>query len=198
MASRSAEIPGLLRGEPYKKWLHLDLKPCNILVFDGHAVKITDFSLAHELNNTKLPQPIGTLGYRPPEELFNCHFAHSSMDIWPLGTIYMELRLGHRVFNSASNVLCFKSMLDLVGTKLRSVFEVQWVDSGIEGARTFSLRDPGWDKFADVLKSKEVDFLTDLMALEPLRRPSARQALRHSFWTQHPVPKLHALPKLFL
>ena len=104
------------------KWVHLDLKPGNILVFGDYRCQISDFGLSNALTNERLPTPRGTLGYRPPEDHYNLAFARPSMDIWPVGTVYAEMRKGIDVFDLSSDLACFKSMLDTVGNTKPTVF----------------------------------------------------------------------------
>ncbi|CAD7066120.1 unnamed protein product, partial [Tilletia caries] len=121
-------------------WIHCDLKPENVLVFKDYTCRITDFGLAKVKNPAqRLARPCGTIGYRPPEELFNNHFADESMDIWPLGTIYAELRKGGRLFDASSNLACFKSMIEVTGIDRRTVYEFPEADASIDGARSFAL-----------------------------------------------------------
>ncbi|KAL9936363.1 hypothetical protein V8E36_004431 [Tilletia maclaganii] len=153
------------------KWVHLDLKPGNILVFGDYRCQISDFGLSNALTNERLPTPRGTLGYRPPEDHYNLAFARPSMDIWPVGTVYAEMRKGIDVFDLSSDLACFKSMLDTVGNTKPTVF----------------LQAPNARRIA-VLDKEEQRFVRQCWTLEPTQRPSATELLADGFWKRFPVP----------
>ncbi|CAD6918608.1 unnamed protein product [Tilletia controversa] len=167
--------------------LHLDLKPHNVLLYPEHVCKVTDFGLSRPKDNCRLGSPTGTLGFRPPEELFRNHFAHQSMDIWPIGTVYIELRTGCHLFDVSSELACFRSMINFVGTRTSLVFRDLAPDAGIGGARTFKIRQAD-HRLIMGLHPIERQFVLYLMQLEPLDRPSARMASRHQFWNSSPLP----------
>ncbi|CAD6947280.1 unnamed protein product [Tilletia controversa] len=167
--------------------LHLDLKPHNVLLYPEHVCKVTDFGLSRPKDNCRLGSPTGTLGFRPPEELFRNHFAHQSMDIWPIGTVYIELRTGCHLFDASSELACFRSMISFVDTRTSLVFRDPAPDAGIGGARTFKIRQADHRPIMGLRPIKR-QFVLYLMQLEPLDRPSARMASRHQFWNSSPLP----------
>ncbi|KAE8219489.1 hypothetical protein CF319_g6824 [Tilletia indica] len=177
-------------------WLHLDLKPGNLLIFKDHTVQITDLSLSRRCTGERLPQPIGTLGYRPPEELFNTHYAHHSMDIWPLAVIYTEMRSGSHLFDNRDPLTCFQQIIDLVGMKHRTVFRTPVFDAGIAGAvgggKIFWIRDANYARLSH-LSPNERGFVLEMMRLEPLDRPRARDIMRSPFWNLGPRPDASVL-----
>ncbi|KAK0518404.1 hypothetical protein OC835_007858 [Tilletia horrida] len=170
----------------HRGWIHLDLKPANVLVFKNYVCQITDFGLSRPTQpNLRLKQPCGTIGYRPPEELFNVHFAQESMDIWPLGTIYAELRKGFAVFDQSTPIACFKSMIETVGTKRKNVFQELPPGYGVEGARSFTIRDRSSRRIS-FLTEPEKSFVWNLWKLEPADRPKAKKVAQDPFWNTYP------------
>ncbi|KAL9936648.1 hypothetical protein V8E36_004716 [Tilletia maclaganii] len=169
-------------------WVHLDLKPNNVLVYQDYTCKITDFGLSRPHTTTvRLHPPVGTLGYRPPEELFNLAYSRPSMDIWPLGTIYAEMRKARAIFDTSSHMACFKSMIDTVGTMLPNVFEQLAPDYGIEGSRYFVLRKQDISRIR-YLHEDERQFVLRCWTLEPLHRPTAKKLAQDPFWKRFPTP----------
>ena len=94
-------------------YLHLDLKPMNILIFEDATnkrlkAKITDFGLSLGLEEDKkyYPQELVTLTYRAPEILEGNYNYTVKSDIWSLGIIFLEVLSGgkslFRVFNENS------------------------------------------------------------------------------------------------
>jgi cyclin-dependent kinase len=178
-------------------WLHLDLKPHNVLLFRDGSCKISDFGLARRIDpDRKLVSPTGTLGYRPPEEMFNIHFAIPSMDVWPIATMYAELRKGWPIFDTSSEIAYFKSMLDLVGTDTKSVFRNPGGSgSGVQGGRTFHIRGADYTRIS-VLFPSELSFLLHMWKLEPEDRCSAADMARHTFWKEAPAPSMKLIRDL--
>jgi serine/threonine protein kinase len=77
--------------------IHRDLKPENILIDDVDRVDVIDFGFAR-INNTDLTASStikGTLGFMPPEQLFNRPLTKSS-DLYSLGVTLVCLLTGHK------------------------------------------------------------------------------------------------------
>ncbi|MCD7461813.1 hypothetical protein HAX54_047167 [Datura stramonium] len=88
-----------------KGWVHCDIKPANILVFDNanecnmHKLKLADFGLSLKVDDgmaymTGTPlSNRGTLLYAPPESLTH-GFHAKAYDIWSLGCTVAEMMTG--------------------------------------------------------------------------------------------------------
>ncbi|OIT20998.1 PREDICTED: mitogen-activated protein kinase kinase kinase NPK1-like [Nicotiana attenuata] len=101
----------LLKGiqDVHKKgWVHCDIKPANVLVFDTnergmHTLKLADFGLSLRIGDgmaymTGTPlSNRGTLLYAPPESL-TYGFHAKAYDIWSLGCTVAEMMTGNRVW----------------------------------------------------------------------------------------------------
>lgn len=74
---------------------HGDLKPDNIMVlYGGDAVKIIDFGLGDAADFTVLKVAGGTLSYAAPERLRPGCAPSPSADVFSLGKIFRDMRLG--------------------------------------------------------------------------------------------------------
>lgn len=75
-----------------KQVIHRDLKPSNIMVtYNGHNVKLIDFSLADSDAFEVLKQPAGTSGYIAPELLQPGAKADARSDIYSFGMVLARM-----------------------------------------------------------------------------------------------------------
>jgi eukaryotic-like serine/threonine-protein kinase len=82
----------------HRGWLHLDLKPSNILLSSWDGIKLTDFGWAQPIANGNRPQflsPFGTPAYMPPEQA-NCEPLDTRADLYSVGVIFYEMLFGNR------------------------------------------------------------------------------------------------------
>jgi serine/threonine-protein kinase len=106
--------------------VHLDIKPGNILLHEGHAV-IADFGIARAMSNAG-DDPLaassvllGTPSYMSPEQSVSAPDVDGRSDIYSLGCVLFEMVTGERLFTrksatdagSESEVQCAASALAL-------------------------------------------------------------------------------------
>lgn len=78
-------------------WLHLDLKPSNILM--GHPPRLIDLSLARTLARAeRVREPIGTAAYMAPEQCEPSGELSPATDVWGLGATLYQALAGWRPF----------------------------------------------------------------------------------------------------
>ncbi|KAH6697421.1 kinase-like domain-containing protein, partial [Plectosphaerella plurivora] len=141
-----------------RSFVHRDLKPANILVArpcpDWH-VKLTDFGISKNIDNTELRTQVGTAAYMAPE-LFERNDANikitSAVDIWSLGAVAFCARTGKAPFANTYELCKFSS-----GT---TRFPTQPL-----------MRSSG----------AFVDFIFRLMEKLPAGRPTMAEALEHDW-----------------
>jgi serine/threonine protein kinase len=78
-----------------EKRLHRDIKPSNLLVNSRGEVKLTDFGVSKELNNSiaMCGTFVGTFKYMAPERVQSLPYSYQA-DIWSLGLCILELATG--------------------------------------------------------------------------------------------------------
>lgn len=84
-----------------KRVIHRDLNPANIIIDSSFNVKLTDFGLAKQVNQSisVMNSFVGTLAYSCPEIVQNQKYSQKA-DIWSLGCILYELVMMKAPFNS--------------------------------------------------------------------------------------------------
>ena len=86
--------------------MHRDIKPGNLLVAHGDAVRITDFGVSRSMDQTTLTQTgmvMGTAQYLAPELALGKPATPAS-DLYALGIIAFEAVVGKRPFTAATAV----------------------------------------------------------------------------------------------
>ena len=122
--------------------IHRDLKPQNILINGSGVpgVKIADFGLARVLSSPfkTLTREVVTLWYRAPELILGLRNYSSSVDIWSVGCIFVELFIGKPLFSGDSEISTLFKIFKILGTPNEEIY------SRIVSLPQFSLEWPKW------------------------------------------------------
>ncbi|CAD6936142.1 unnamed protein product [Tilletia controversa] len=109
----------LLEGLAYlheQKYVHLDIKPENILLNADHRLRITDFGLARRAGPAGGQRSVVTMSYRPPEVFFRTPTFTSAVDVFSAGVVLAEMLGSVPWSQSAWQPLpCFQHMLEYLG-----------------------------------------------------------------------------------
>jgi len=75
-----------------KHVIHRDIKPHNIFLTKNGSIKLGDFGVSKNLNNTNMKAKtfVGTTYYLPPEIIFGEPYSYKA-DIWSLGVTFYQL-----------------------------------------------------------------------------------------------------------
>jgi cyclin-dependent kinase len=179
----------LLRGVDFihkNKVLHRDLKPQNLLINKNNILKIADFGLArgYGIPVKNYTHEVVTLWYRPPDVLLGNKTYGTTVDMWSIGTIFAEMATGKPLFTGNSENDQLKKIFEIMGTptdnyasSLRELPE--W---GV-GDNNFEKNEPkSFKKLFPELDTEGIDLLEKLLRLEPDKRISAEEALKHPFF----------------
>jgi dual specificity protein kinase YAK1 len=184
-------------------FVHLDVKPQNIVFENMESVRLIDFGCCRTPNGTETPY-CQTRYYRAPEVVLRLPFS-TATDIWSVGCIGAELLLGRPLFIASSE----RHLLVLMEERL-GMFPREMQDENFDGQgrvvfapaftnvkrhfRQKKLKDivkkyvptksPELTDCLDYVYNKDVfsDLLSRMLSLDPRQRITADAALNHEFF----------------
>ncbi|XP_012284397.1 cyclin-dependent kinase 14 isoform X2 [Orussus abietinus] len=191
----------LLRGLAYchrRMVLHRDVKPQNLLISEIGELKLADFGLARakSVPSHTYSHEVVTLWYRPPDVLLGSTEYSTSLDMWGVGCIFVEMLTGLPTF---PGVRCTYDQLDKIFKILGTPTEETWpgvthLPSYRPQRLTFYPPRKLGLSFPRLYDIAEGDGMaSSLLQLNPDQRIGAEEALRHPYFASLPR-KLYELP----
>jgi len=182
--------------------LHRDIKPNNLLIAANGEIKLADFGLARSFADPFQPMTYNTITiwYRPPELFYQAQHYSGEVDVWSCGCVFAELIAREVLFRAwPENEI---NMIKLICEKVGTPTDENWPGvSKLRGYVTPSeivpLRSKDqWLAAFRAIGETGVDLLVKMLMLDPRKRLSADNVLRHEFWTSEPRPsRLEDLPR---
>lgn len=185
--------------------IHCDLKPENILVksYSRCEVKVIDLgSSCFETDH--LCSYVQSRSYRAPEVILGLPY-DKKIDIWSLGCILAELCTGNVLFQNDSPATLLARVIGIIGH-----IEQSMLAKGRDTHKYFTKnhmlyeRNQETNRLEYLLPKKTslrhrlpmgdqgfVDFVAHLLEVNPKKRPSASDALKHP-WLSHPYEPISA------
>uniref|UniRef100_A0A0K0DX30 cyclin-dependent kinase n=1 Tax=Strongyloides stercoralis TaxID=6248 RepID=A0A0K0DX30_STRER len=194
----------LLRGLAYcheRKILHRDLKPQNLLLSESGELKLADFGLARakSVPSRTYSNEVVTLWYRPPDVLLGSTQYSCSLDMWGVGCIFAEMTMGRPLFPGTSgNIDQLEKIFKIRGTLTIEI----WSDvKNLPNYNTYISNHDIYSEKPWHYVSREfeklrdgIDLLNSFLNLNPNKRKSAKDAMKHSFFTNIFPNSIHYLP----
>ncbi|KAK6153239.1 hypothetical protein DH2020_012878 [Rehmannia glutinosa] len=162
--------------------IHCDLKPENILVksYSRCEVKVIDLgSSCFETDH--LCSYVQSRSYRAPEVILGLPY-DQKIDVWSLGCILAELCTGNVLFQNDSPATLLARVIGIIASieqemlaKGRDTYKLEYLIPKMSSLRhRLPMGDQGF-----------IDFVGHLLEINPKKRPSASEALKHP-WLQYP------------
>ncbi|XP_063698670.1 cyclin-dependent kinase 14 [Culicoides brevitarsis] len=191
----------LLRGLAYchkRRVLHRDVKPQNLLISEIGELKLADFGLARakSVPSHTYSHEVVTLWYRPPDVLLGSTEYSTSLDMWGVGCIFVEMITGMPTFPGIRDTY---DQLDKIFKMLGTPTEETW--SGVTHLPGYKPHKLGFyrqrklglsfPRLYDIVEGESM--AGALLQLDPDNRIGAEEALTHPYFA--PLPKkLFELP----
>lgn len=174
-------------------YFHRDLKPENLLVTDG-VIKIGDLGLAREiLSMPPYTDYVATRWYRAPEVLLRSSSYTPAIDMWAIGAILAELFTSCPIFPGESEIDQLYKICCVLGAPDWTAFpQVRNITQLINISYSEFLP-PNLSEVIPNASWEAIDLISGLCSWDPLKRPTAEQALQHPFfhvntWVPRAIP----------
>lgn len=166
--------------------MHRDLKPQNLLVSKDGRLKLADFGLARSFCPPIRPltHEVVTLWYRPPEILLGSQTYAPPVDVFAIGTIFVEMVTKRPLFPGDSEIDQLYKIFRQLGTPNESVWP------GVTALQDWNPQFPRWVKtpfsktVTDNLEPAGLALLEDFLAYSPKNRITAKDSLNHPYFNE--------------
>ncbi|GFV14848.1 hypothetical protein TNCV_4219421 [Trichonephila clavipes] len=168
--------------------LHRDLKPNNLLINAEGVLKIGDFGLAKNYGspNKVYSHQVVTRWYRAPELIFGATIYATGIDIWAVGCILAELLLRVPFLPGKTDLDQLSQIFKVLGAP----DEEDWPHvSTLPHYVAFKPSPP--IPFHDIFTAAGddlIDVLSRMLALNPLKRCTCKEALKMPYFSNYPAP----------
>ncbi len=168
--------------------LHRDLAPSNILINKNGVIKIADFGLSRFIASPdrEMTKGVITKYYRAPEIFFEAKYYSFSIDIWSAGCILAEMILCDVLFRGNDEIEIMTNIFTLLGIPNENNWpDVKQLQRYIvfKGGPAITIQ----KKFNNCSEECR-DLLEKMLVLNPNKRITANEALKHPYFSCNPPP----------
>ncbi|KAL9228353.1 hypothetical protein vseg_003943 [Gypsophila vaccaria] len=163
-------------------YFHRDLKPENLLVTNG-MIKIADFGLVREVSSMPpYTDYVSTRWYRAPEVLLQSSYYTPAIDMWAVGAILAELFTLSPIFPGESEIDQLYKICCVLGAPDCTVFPGAKNVTQLINISYSEILPANLSEIIPNARWEAIDLISRLCSWDPLRRPTAEQALQHPFF----------------
>ncbi|XP_022990536.1 dual specificity tyrosine-phosphorylation-regulated kinase 3-like isoform X4 [Cucurbita maxima] len=178
--------------------IHCDLKPENILMksYKRCEIKVIDLGSSC-FRSDNLCLYVQSRSYRAPEVMLGLSY-DPKIDLWSLGCILAELWSGEVLFPNEAVVMILARMIGLFGPintemllngqETHKYFteenDLYYMNEETDQMELIIPEETSLEDHLQVFDSGFVDFLSNLLEIDPERRPTAKEALAHPWFSQ--------------
>ncbi|TQV99089.1 hypothetical protein V2A60_004582 [Cordyceps javanica] len=171
--------------------LHRDIKPNNLLIAADGEVKLADFGLARSFADPhqNMTSNVITRWYRPPELLFGAKHYSGAVDVWSVGAVFAELVMRAPYMPGNNELDQVRLICEAIGTPTEENWPgvTRLPEYTVPGQFPVHGKDWYLGRFGTV-GADGVDLLMKTLLLDPKKRITARDMLRHPWWHADPKP----------
>lgn len=165
--------------------IHRDIKPENVLTSSNGVIKLCDFGFARSLAGSEaFTDYVATRWYRSPELLVGDPNYSKPVDVWALGSLFVEMLTGDPLFAGDSDIDQLHHIVRCFGTLCPIHLALMQKNPSLA-----SFRFPDAKKIVTlesrlkIAPQRSIEFAKASLDVDPATRLSCRQLLDHSYFT---------------